>query len=371
MPLRPTCGKTGVHLFWCVRLAALALASGCTHQDPFPPGNVPDGGPRTTTPPIRLTYSAGEDRSPAWNPDGSALAYSFARETRFTTDRCLGELPAAGGTRRLENCVLSGPDRDSTDALGPVTLGPGGRAAWVDARSLLGRVAPDRAWIRVGALAAGDSGVPVRSLPYPAPNGVLHATATHLGWLTRDLLTYVGADVFYVRPCMGCKLDTVVIGRDAVLLNLAATPAALQIIPNTGEASSLFPAADGLSVYYTRAGDSRVFQQVLSSGVESVVHDFGANGIARDVNVHGSILTAVVGGKVSYGVDPLLGPRQVDSGGVLYRVNLTDGSEIPLPLQVGTVQHPALSPDGGTAVVEGIDTLAPPPRIDLWLVRLP
>ena len=371
MPHRPTCGKTGVHLYRTTLFPVLILAAGCGHQDPFPPGDVPDGGPRTTSPPIRLTYSTGEDLGPAWRADGSGLVYSFQRETRFPNDRCLGELPPGGGTRRLEKCVLSGSDLDSVDALGPVALGPDGRAAWVDARALQGRVAPDVAAIRVGALAGSDSGVPVRTLPYPAPSGVLHVTATNLGWLSRDLLTYIGADVFYVRPCMGCKLDTVVIRREAVLLDLNATPAALQVIPNTSEVSSLFPAADGLSIYYTRAGDTRVFHQVLASGAETVVHDFGAAGIARDVNVRGSVLTAVVGGKVSYGVDPLLGPRQVDSGGVLYRVSLTDGAEIPFPFALGTVQHPALSPDGGSVVVEGIDTLSPPPRIDLWLIRLP
>ncbi len=371
MPHRPTRGKTGVHLFRTTLLPALVLAIGCSHPDPFPPGEVPDAGPRTTTPPIQLTYSRGEDLDPAWLADGSGLVYSFQRETNVPTDRCLGELPPGGGTRQLEKCVLSGPDIDSVDALGPVAVGPDGRAAWVDARGLQGRTAPDKGAIRVGSLAPGDSGAPVRTLPYPAPSGTLHVTATHLGWLTRDLLTYIGADVFYVRPCMGCKLDTVLIAREAVLLDLASSPAVLQVIPNTTEVSSLFPSADGLSIYYTRAGDTRVFQQVLASGTETVVHDFGTAGIARDVNVRASVLTAVVGGKVTYGIDPLLGPRQVDSGGVLYRVDLTDGTETPIPFALGLVQRPALGPDGGTVVLERIDTLSPPPRIDLWLYRLP
>jgi hypothetical protein len=371
MPHRPTRGKTGVHLFRSTLFPALLFSAGCGHQDPFPSGEVPDSGPRSTNQPARLTLSAGVDLAPAWREDGTGLIYSFQRETSIGNDRCLGELPPIGGTRRLEKCVLSGPDADSVDALGPVAMGPGARAAWVDARSLQGRTAPDKGTIRVGSLAPGDSGAPVRTLPYPAPSGTLHVTATHLGWLTQDLLTYIGADVFYTRACQSCKLDTVVISREAVLLDLATSPATVQVIPNTTEVTSLFPSSDGLSIYYTRPGDTRVFRQVLASGAETVVHDFGGGGIARDVNVRGSILTAVVGGKVSYGVDPLLGPRQVDSGGVLFRVDLTSGSELPLPLAIGTVQHPALSPDGATVVVEGIDTMVPPPRIDLWLFRLP
>jgi hypothetical protein len=370
MPFRPTRGKTGLYVLRSSFLIAF-LASACGHQDAFPPGEVPISGPRSSIPPVRLTYSAGEDLAPAWEADGSGLFYSFQREASGSTDRCLGRLPAAGGTRTSEKCILAGPDLDSLDALGPVSAFSGNRAAWVDARSLQGRVAPDRESIRVGLPASVDTGAPVRSLPYPAPSGQLHVTATNLGWLDRDLLVYIGADRFFVRPCMGCKLDTVLISREAVLLDLSTSPAGLHMIPNTSGISSLFPSADGLSIYYTRAGDTRVFQQVLSSGAETVVHDFGADGIARDVNVRGNVLTAVVGGKVSYGVDPLLGPRQVDSGGVLFRVDLTDGSELAFPLAVGTVQHPALSPDGRSVVVEGIDTLRPPPRTDLWLFQLP
>src|SRR5262245_21382879 len=126
---RPICGKTGVHLVRSL-LAAITFLVGCNHQDPSPPGEVPQAGPRSTTPPVRLTFAAGEDREPAW-VDDNTLVYSFRRESQVGTDRCLGELPAAGGTRLLEKCV-PGPDFDSIIALGPVAPGPGSLAAWVD-----------------------------------------------------------------------------------------------------------------------------------------------------------------------------------------------------------------------------------------------
>jgi hypothetical protein len=164
----------------------------------------------------------------------------------------------------------------------------------------------------------------------------------------------------------------VVISREAVVANLSTSPATLQTIPNTSEITSLFPSADGLSIYYTRPGDGRVYQQVLSSGAESIIHDFGSAGIARDVNVRGELLTATVGGIVDYRNDPLLGPRQVDSGGALYLVDLSTGGEQLLPVsQPLLFRHPALSPDGRTVVAEAIDTFRPPPRTDLWLFRLP
>lgn len=367
---RPISGKTGVHLLRSF-LAAAAFLTACGHQEPFPSGEVPNSGPRSDTPPIRLTFAQGEDRDAAWLADGTTLVYSFRRETQAGTDRCLGEIPAEGGTRFLEKCVQTGSDFDSLIALGPVAPGPGLLAAWVDFRSLSGRTAPDAGGIRVGTLAPNDTGRTIRSLPYPAPSGQLHATATNLSWLGSERLAYIGADVFYVAPCKGCKQDTVAISREAVLADLQTSPATLQTIPNTSEITSLFPSADGLSIYYTRPGDTRVYRQILAGGAESIVHDFAAAGIARDVNVRGNVLTATVGGNVNYFVDPLLGARQVDSGGVLYRVDLASGDELSFPFATHLVQHPALSPDGRSVVVEAYDTLAPAPRIDLWLYRLP
>jgi hypothetical protein len=242
----------------------------------------------------------------------------------------------------------------------------------VDFRNVTGRKAPDVGSIRIGTLGAQDTGQTIRTLPYPAPSGQLHATATNFSWLAANLVAYIGSDVFYVAPCRGCKVDTVVSPREAVIADLSTTPATLQTIPNTSQITSLFPSADGLSIYYTRPGDSKVYQQILSTGAESIIHDFGALGIVRDVNVRGSTLTATVGGIIDFRIDSLLGPRQVDSGGFGYVVNLATGAEEQLPFSRSLLfRHPALSPDAKTLVIEAIDTFVPPPRIDLWLYRLP
>jgi hypothetical protein len=360
-------GPAGVHPLRSAGLLAVLLGSACAHQDPFPSGEVPDGGPWSPTPPIQLTLSAGPDLAPAWLLDGSGLAYSFRPEGDL--DRCLGVLPPGGGTRRSEKCVRNDPARDSVDALTEVAAGPGGRAAWVDARSLNGHIPPDRGAIRIGTLAPGDTGIPVRTLPYVAPSGATHAAATHLGWLDATRLIYIGADVFYTRACMSCKLDTVVVWREAMLLDLSAAPPAPQTIPNTAEATSLWPGGDGASIYYTRAGDTRVFQQVLASGAVSEVHDFGALGIARDVSVRGTSLVAVVGGRVSYGTDPLLGPVQRDGGGPIIAVNLTTGGERTLPFGTRLARRTVLAPDGQTIAAEGYDTLGNVLESDLWLLE--
>ena len=367
MPHRSSRGKTGVHSLRSL-LASLGLLAACSHQDPFPSGDPAPNGPRGSGPPIQLTLSTGEDRSPSWRADGSGFDYALAREEGPPGDRCLGGMAAAGGTRTITKC-LTVADSDTVRALGPVAAGPGNLVAWLDARGLKVHKVPDRESIRIGTLAPSDTGIEVRTFPYLASSGNLHATATSLAWLSPTLLAYIGTDRFLIGPCNGCKLDTVLVARDAVLLDLSTSPAGLTILPNTAEATSVAAATDGLSLYFTRAGDTRVYQRVLATGAETMVHDF-AGGIARDLSVQGAALTAVVGGRVSYGVDPVIGARQIDSGGALIRLDLTTGNELPVPVPGLWVQHPALSPDGQTVIVEGLDSLQP--RLsDLWLVPLP
>ena len=120
------------------------------------------------------------------------------------------------------------------------------------------------------------------------------------------------------------------------------------------------------TVYYTTNGDGRVFRLVLSTEAISIAHDFGAR-IARDVQVAGRRLVAVVGGSVSFTTDTVIGTVQRDGGGVLYLVDLDTDIAVPLTSDVEFFRHPALSPDGNRLVAEMITG----GTSDLWAVRLP
>jgi hypothetical protein len=84
-----------------------------------------------------------------------------------------------------------------------------------------------------------------------------------------------------------------------------------------------------------------------------VVHDFGASGVARDVHAVGNRVTAVVGGRVAFSVDPRAGPVQWDSGGVVHVVELGETGSLALDTPGRLYRRPALSPDGGRIVAEG------------------
>jgi WD40-like Beta Propeller Repeat len=353
-------------------LALLLLALGCAHSDPFTTGDGEARGPRDPTPPVRLTYNAGQDRAPTWLPDGSGLLYVFQRIDQPDFDQCLGLLPPAGGSRLATKCIPGDPGHDSVNIMEIAAQSPGGRLAWVEQLAL-----PFASFaggsIRVGKLPTADRGTIEQSLPYVAPGGNVHVTATHLAWLDENTLVYVGSDVAISSPCSGCPQDTLVAGRDIARLGLTTSPATISLVPGTTTATSVWPTADGSALYYTLGGGSEVLRLDLSSGLVDHIQDFGTLGIVRDVAVEGSSLVAVVGGDVSFGTRsdlPQFGVFQIDHGGTLYHVDLASGRMTVLSNSSMVVRHPTLSRDGRRIVAE-VSPLGGPLNPDLYLFMAP
>src|SRR3989442_1672413 len=161
------------------------------------------------------------------------------------------------------------------------------------------------------------------------------------------------------------RADAVPTGLELVTMDLSAPIPVLDTLPGTDQASSVAVAGSD-TVYYTRNGDARVFRLVLSTGATTVAHDFGGP-IARDVQVAGTRLVAVVGGAVSFSYDSNLQPVQRDGGGVLHLVDLTSGMDVTLTDAALAFRHPALAPSGTQLVAE----LVTGRTTDLWAVSLP
>jgi hypothetical protein len=348
-------------------LLALGIQA-CAHGDPFGSGTPTRNGPFAPGTPLRLTYSPGQDLEPAWLPADSGILYVLQQVEYPDDDRCLGVQPAGGGTLRARKCFTRDLAHLSTDALETPAVAASGILAWVEAHGPAGAIQPASAGIRVGNLATVDTGRIVRSLPYFAASGQVHTTATHLGWLGADTLVYVGAEVLYTRACSTCKLDTLVTGRDVVLLDLNDPSGTPTVVPGTTSASSVFPASDRTALYYTLGGDSRVYRRLLASGDTSTVADFDTLGIVRDATVIDSVVIAVVGGQVSYNTNPLFDRLQTDSGGLLVREDLRTGVRSLLGDGSLYYRHPRPSGDGQFVVAQGtVPAGAQEP--DLWLLR--
>jgi Tol biopolymer transport system component len=339
------------HIRWSI-LGSLALvAVGCNHSDAFTPDDNGTDQPLVPGAPTRLTFNTLTDLHASWLPDGSGILYAFQVPGRSDRDHCLGLLPASGGTRRLEICNPMPETNDTIDVYGTSAASADGRVVY---------------------------NLFLQSIPYTLPTGQMHTGASHLSWLDDTRLVYVGQEIFYLRTpagTIGFAPDTLTTGRDVVLAELDGSGATLTVVPGTDLASSVTPGADGNSIYYTISGDSQVYWMDLGTGTTSVIHDFGAGNIVRDVDIVGTTLVAIVGGIVEFLNHPILGPVQPDEGGTLTVVDLSTGAESVLDPSTQVVyRRPAISPDGSRVVVERLQVFSITTvdrRADLYLFSLP
>jgi hypothetical protein len=360
-------------------LALLVLALACDHTSPFDPVSPAPAPPFSALFPRRLTFNLGDDRTPSWLPDGSGIIYSSEREDRADHDRCLAILPAEGGTVQSRYCRVDPVHEDSTDVMEAPAIGPGGRIFFHQVVSRIGRQKLGSSELRLGSADNPLEATLLRPLPYTAPNGRFHSSIRLPQWVSRDSLVYLAELLFYEGSTF--LPDTFYTGVDVVLLDLAGPEAVYNIIPGTDFASSVAVSEEPGVVYYTLGGDSRVFRRTLADGDVSVVHDFGTGNIARDVQVRGSRLVAVVGQSVLYRNEEAHGFVQRDEGGDLAFVDLATSDVRVFATDSVLFRHPMISPDGKRVVVEvqpfapvhpepESEFNAPNHRADLWLFHL-
>ena len=361
MPAHPTSA---------VRWGFVCLAFACTHDQPMSIGTYTPGGPFGSVVPLRLTYNPGEDLGAAWLPDGSGFFYTMERYDRNDKDRCLALMPASGGSIEREICDPTPAADDSVDAYSAAAISATGRLAYVRATASLNvgwPVTPHDQQLVVGTVADPFT---VRtllpSIPYPAPSGRIHQGAGQMRWLNDTSIVYVGQQVPYPAVCMGCVLrDTLASGLEIVRLDFGSATPVLHVLPGTTQASSVTVAGQD-TLFFTINGDTRILRLTLVDDSVTVVHDFGGGTIARDVQVAGGRVIAVVGGNVSFTPDSITGGIQRDSGGTIVLVNAASGTVTPIA-PGSLFRHPALSPDGKHIVAEahvGRST-------DLWLLETP
>ena len=347
-------------------VVALAFA-GCEHSAPFAGPETGSDRPFAGGSPRRITFNLGNDRAPAWLPDGSGFWYSFERVDRADHDRCLALLPPDGGRIVRMLCDRIPAADDSTDAWTEPAIDAAGRIAYVASSSRVGDVAPRAGALVLATAPALTSDRVVATLPYLGSDQAFRDVA-QLRWLGSDALVYVAQRVGYVAPCRGCALDTVRTGVELATLDLRAAAPSPVVLPGTQNASSLGTGESPDVIYYTLGGDSRVFRRVLSSGADSVVHDFASAGIARDVQVAGRRLVAVVGGNVQFAFDSVLGYLvQRDGGGMLHLVDLSSGLDSAVSAGAQLFRRPALSASGNRLVAEAVVGRS----ADLWEFELP
>lgn len=339
----------------------------CGHDAIFQPREGPALPPRGTGVFHRATLNEGNDLFPSWLPGDSVVAYTVDASEEPGEDRCIAIVGAEGGTRHALACIHRLGGDSAADSNWPA-VEEGGRIAyvWEPLKAFPSNAALDTAVVFVDDLSTPGAPRAVFSFPYLEPGVRLYHTLSHLQWLNADTLLAVAITTTVTRDCPSCAFRPIRIGRDVILLDLTSSPATLSVVPGTGTATAVAAGPAGNDVYYTIAGDARVFHRLIATGDSTVVHDFGAAGITRDVSVAGSRLVAVVGGSIAYRVD-IVGPIQDDSGGPVHLLNLTTSTDSILPDSGVRYRHPALSSTGTRLIVEGWQG----GHADLWHFFLP
>lgn len=358
----------------------MLLAAGCEHGSAFQPSPPAPAPPFSSLFPRRLTFNPGDDRTPAWLPDGSGIIYSTEREDQADHDRCLAILPRDGGTIQSRYCRVDPIHADSTDLMEAPAVSSQGRIFFHQVVSWIGQQKLGSSALMLGPAEDPLLAGPILGVPYTAPNGRIHSSIRLPQWIGADSLIYLAEQLFYEGSTF--LPDTFYTGLDAMLLDISAATPVFTVIPGTDYASSVAPSDEPGVIYYTLGGDSRVFRRVLASGEVDIVHDFGTGTIVRDAQVRAATLVAVVGGSVLYRFEENHGYVQRDEGGDLAFVDLDSGEAAVFSTDSVLFRHPMISPDGLRVIVE-VQPYAPVHaepssefnatnhRADLWLFEVP
>lgn len=307
----------------------------------------------------------GADRNAAWLPDESGLVYSAERQDRDDDDRCLVILPPDGGRITRSYCAATEPSRDSLNVFDVPAVDAGRQLAFVRTSRL-----PTQAGWRFNELAVGrldsiDGARTLLSIPFTL-GASFYTGVSHTRWLNPLTIVYrAGFNGFAcVNASVPCARVAVESGQALMVQDVfSGGPVEL---PGAAFASSV-AVQDGDALLFTVVGDHNVYRHVVSTGVTSVFQDLSAFGpIARDVQVAGNRITAVVGGGAAV-LDAALNPPgtpplQLDAGGTIMVMDIASGASVLLDI-LSTYRNPVLSPSGTRLVAERDG--------DLWLFVLP
>ena len=372
-PSRPIVRRPSRSPIVALTIAALAA---CSHSEPFTAPDSDSDTPFVDSEPARLTYADGGETEPAWLPDGRAFVYTYDRAGALEGDRCLTTMTATGGTIEREFCNDTPRDDLLTDVYASPSISTDSTLAFFYSGTEGAGGSADRG-LFVAPYQDPGAKTLIRGVPFTGPTGTFYSGIGSISWLGQERIAFIGLADETIIPCPGCDPQAVRYGRDALVIS-PADPGSLAVIPDMAFPTSLAAGETADVVYYTLAGDSRIYRRILSSGATSTVYDFGGVGLVRDVHYAAGRVAAIVGGPVSvFSGPPFPGPIQTTAPGLLFLVDVTDGTARliagQLPAYDGDptailYQNPAISPDGIVLVVEADGFTSP--GGNLWRFRL-
>jgi hypothetical protein len=364
-------------------LFALGLAlAACDHSAGYLVPDLPRLGPWTATDPIRLTLNGDQDYWPAWAEDGAGVLYSYVQPGRPDGDRCVGLIPASGGTQTWHLCETRATHEDSTDSFGGYALGSEGQLLYFQVTALSGKEVPDHGvlWL-ADTTSPFDGRRPMAETPI-AVGGAVATWFSNLQWEGETTFLALAQRYEPFPHCRFCNAaDTALFGLTVVRGTITTTGASLAAIPGTTDAVAYSLAENGTSLVVAFA-DSLVLHLLPVQGGSAVRID----GIPADSLKHVTGLSCA-GAICLVSTDrgylrphPFASPPDVPSPppptGEVWQVDLASGiaTRIVAADTSRFLSGAVLRPDGTDFVVQagggfGVRQSNSTPLVDLLLYR--
>lgn len=339
---------------WIGPLALLLL--GCGHSDAFE-NVVASVGPFNTGADIRLTLNSNQDYWPTWTEDGQGILYSYVNVVLGSQHRCLGLLPAAGGTRIWELCDNRATQTDTVSSFPAYALGSDGRLLYVEAVGGSQSIAPAET-----TLWLADSTAPLQRralLKLPTFAGATPVSwLADISWTGPTTFIALAQDFTVLAHCHSCgQVDSIFFGQAVVRGTTAETGATLQVVSGTTGATSYSLAESGASIVFTVRDDRRLFKMPAAGGTAAPVAIVSPNGGAQLLGVSCRGSTCVVA------VDPVTLSGLTPGGGIIFgqlnpgatelrAVSLTTGVVQVVRTPAALVATPQISPVTGDVVAQ-------------------
>lgn len=267
-------------------IAAISLA-GCSHTDAFV--YVPQGlGPPSSGADIQLTLNQEQNYWPTWTEDGRGVLYAFVDPNRLA-DRCIGLLPARGGTLLWEFCDNRASGVDSTSSFSAFALNSKGQILYAEAVSALGVAGHTPG---VNTLWLADTAAPLaRTALVTLPvlfDTVAVSWLSELSWTGPSSFVALGQDLSLQFNCpKGCiPWDTVFVASAGIVVRgtIANGHANLEPVIGTVGATGYSVADGGASIVYTRLHDMGLYKVAIGGGTAAEVARVSITGTNANIS---------------------------------------------------------------------------------------
>ncbi|MGH7584496.1 MAG: hypothetical protein ACREL5_14865 [Gemmatimonadales bacterium] len=335
--------------------AFLFLAFAACNHSGTAPTVASSVGPSGTGSDVQLTFNVDQDYWPAWTEDAHGILYGFVRPGS-ANHRCLGLLPAAGGTRRWQMCDDRTSQDDTVSSFGAYALRSDGRLLYTEAVSPASAAStPERITLWLADSAAPFNRTELLTMP-TFIGGAALGWLSDIAWTGDNAFVALGQQLSFLAHCFGCTaLDTLFADSGYVVTGtIAGGKATLHVVDGTLDATSYSLAQAGSSIVFTRKNDVHLFAVPVTGGAPVVVGTVTDAGGSQLLGVSCAGDTCVVAVDAVSLSDPDLpsfprlgsGPRELRS------VSLTSGQAEVLRTVPSLFATPRIAPDGHDVVAQ-------------------